>query len=59
MNHLKDNSKSELEILLDKLKKKKIPYRISVRDNKIVSLHTDDKELIKLAKESNNNLKND
>jgi len=57
MNHLKDNSKSELEILLDKLKKKKIPYRISVRDNKVVSLHTDDKELIKLAKENNSNLK--
>ena len=59
MNHLKDNSKSELDILLDKLKKKKIPYRISVRENKVVSLQTDDKELIKLAKESNNNLKND
>ena len=57
MNHLKDNSKSELDILLDKLKKKKIPYRISVRENKIVSLQTDDKELIKLAKENNSNLK--
>jgi len=57
MNHFKDNSKSELDILLDKLKKKKIPYRISVRDNKVVSLHTDDKELIKLAKENNSNLK--
>ena len=57
MNHLKDNSKSELDILLDKLKKKKIPYRISVRENKVVSLQTDDKELIKLAKENNSNLK--
>jgi uncharacterized protein YacL len=57
MNHLKDNSKSELDILLDKLEKKKIPYRISVRDNKVVSLQTDDKELIKLAKENNSNLK--
>ena len=57
MNHLKDNSKSELDILLDKLKKKKIPYRISVRENKVVSLQTDDKELIKLAKESNTKLK--
>jgi len=57
MNHLKDNSKSELDILLDKLKKKKIPYRISVRNNKIVYLQTDDKELIKLAKENNSNLK--
>jgi len=59
MNHFKDNSKSELDILLDKLKKKKIPYRISVRNNKIVYLQTDDKELIKLAKESNTDLKND
>jgi uncharacterized protein YacL len=57
MNHLKDNSKSELDILLDKLKKKKIPYRISLRNNKVVSLQTDDKELIKLAKENNSNLK--
>tara|TARA_R100001086_G_scaffold144138_1_gene75979 strand:+ start:1007 stop:1180 length:174 start_codon:yes stop_codon:yes gene_type:complete len=57
MNHLKDNSKSELDILLDKLKKKKISYRISVRENKVVSLQTDDKELIKLAKENNSNLK--
>ena len=59
MNHFKDNSKSELDILLDKLKKKKIPYRISVRNNKIVYLQTDDKELIKLAQESNTDLKND
>jgi len=57
MNHLKDNSKSELDILLDKLKKKKIPYRISLRDNLIIFLETDNQDLIKLAKQNNPELK--
>ena len=47
---------SELDILLENLKKKKIPYRISVRDLKVIKLDTDNQELIKLAKQNNPNL---
>ena len=57
MKHLADNSQSELDILLEKLKKKKIPYRISLRDNLIIFLETEDQALIKLAKQNNPELK--
>jgi thymidylate synthase len=57
MNHLKDNTIDQLDLILEKLSKKNIPYSISKRDGKIVDLVTEDQELIKYAKKSNPNLK--
>jgi thymidylate synthase len=58
-HHLIDNSSNELELLLEKLKNKKIPYSISQRNGKIISLETDDIELINYAKKNNPNLVSD
>ena len=56
-HHLKDNSTDELKNILHRLKKSKIPYSITQRNNKIIQLDTDDTELINYAKKNNPDLK--
>jgi hypothetical protein len=56
-HHLIDNLDDELDTILKKLLKNKIPYSISQRNGKIISLETDDIELINYAKNNNPNLK--
>jgi len=58
-HHLIDNLDDELDTILKKLLKNKIPYSISQRNGKIISLETDDVELINYAKKNNPNLVNE
>ena len=57
MKHLKDNSKNNLETILDKLTKNHISYSIRHKDGKIIELKTQNKELLDFAKKNNPNLK--
>ena len=58
MTHLQSSTHSqELDNILDNLSKKKIPYKIKIREGLIIELDTKDKELIKFAKKNNSDLK--
>ena len=54
MTHLQSSIKSnELDNILDNLSKKKIPYRIKIRQGLIIELDTKDKTLLDYAKTTN------
>jgi len=57
MTHLKDNTKAELDKILTKLAKNKIPYKMLRKNNLIVELETKDKDLLAYAKANNPELK--
>jgi len=57
MTHLVDDQHDELNDILVNLRKKKIFYKIKVREGKVIYLDTKDKDLIKLAKKNNPELK--
>ena len=55
--HFIDNSRSELQIIIERLRLNEIDYVVETTDGKIMKLDTDDKELIQYAKKNNPNLK--
>ena len=57
MTLLKDNTKAELDKILTKLAKNKIPYKMLRKNNLIVELETKDKDLLVYAKANNPDLK--
>ena len=57
MTLLKDNTKAELDKILTKLAKNKIPYKMLRTNNIIVELDTKDRDLIAYAKKNNPELK--
>jgi hypothetical protein len=58
MTHLTDNSTNELKIILERIYKENKPCIVSYDfTGKILSLETDDIELINYAKKNNPNLK--
>jgi hypothetical protein len=57
MTHLESNKVNELENKLSNLRKKKIPFKIKICENKIIMLDTKDSKLIKYAKLNNPDLK--
>ena len=54
---LKDTSNNKLEEILTRLIKNNIPCKMLKKDGRIVELDTQDKEMLKLAKELNPDLK--
>jgi len=55
--HYKDNTSNQLQKLLDALNDKKIKYSIEVSSGRVVSLHTDDSDLIEFCINTNPDLK--
>ena len=55
LTHFEDHQTNELN--LTRLREKNIPYKIKVREGKIIFIDTKDKQLIKYAKSQNEDLK--
>lgn len=57
LTHFEDHQTNELNEHLTRLREKNIPYKIKVREGKIIFIDTKDKQLIKYAKSQNEDLK--
>tara|TARA_R100001086_G_C11730389_1_gene229513 strand:+ start:494 stop:667 length:174 start_codon:yes stop_codon:yes gene_type:complete len=53
MTHLESHIANELENKLTNLRKKKIPFKIKICENKVIMVDTKSKELIDYAKKNN------